>query len=101
MTTLPPFRLSITAESATPATAVPATCQVLDLGLAGPPWGSFLYDQESGDYDLSWESVAQFNAWQQEQKCANTMELQLANTKPEFISHGDRSIDVCAKAPAD
>jgi len=58
MTTLPPFHLSITAES-----AAPATCQVLDLGLAGLPWGSFLYNQKSGNYDLLWESLAQFDAW--------------------------------------
>jgi len=81
MTTLPPFHLSITAESATPATAAPATCQVLDLGLAGPPRGSFPFDQESSDYDLSWESLAQFNAWRQEQERADTVELRSANTK--------------------
>ena len=74
MTTLAPFRLSITKT----ASAAPATEGVLNFSWtdpAGPPQGGFRYDQESGRYPLLWNSLDQFDTWRQDQECASTVEL--------------------------
>ncbi len=81
MTTLPPFCLSITpAGPAAPATQADL-CQLLDFGDSRPARGSFQYDQESGDYELSWESLAKFDTWRQEQQQIDSIDLLLANTE--------------------
>ncbi len=81
MTTLLPFRLSITpAEPAAPTTQADL-CQVLDFSDSRPAWGSFQHDQESGDYKLSWESLAEFDTWRQEQQQIDSIDLLLANTE--------------------
>ena len=71
--------------------AVPATqadlSQVLDFGAIPrtargdfgadrrPARGGFQYDQEFAGYDLSWGSLAEFDAWRQDQKSADTIDL--------------------------
>jgi hypothetical protein len=86
MTTLPVFRMSITsAEPAAPATQADLS-QVLDFGFGNgtdswPARGSFQYDREYGGYNLSWESIAEFDTWRQDQKRADTIDLCLAHTE--------------------
>jgi hypothetical protein len=80
MTTLPHFRLSITS----PGSAVPAPSQaILDFSRAEssrPARGSYQYDQESGHYNLSWGSLAEFDVWRQEQERADSVDIRLAET---------------------
>ncbi|KAH9010854.1 hypothetical protein EDB84DRAFT_1251913, partial [Lactarius hengduanensis] len=40
--------------------------------------GSFLYDQESGHYNLSWGSLAEFDTWRQEVERADSVEIRVA-----------------------
>ncbi|KAH9012069.1 hypothetical protein EDB85DRAFT_1900578 [Lactarius pseudohatsudake] len=114
MTTLPPFRLSITSA----ALAVPATQPTSQVILGTIPngnsraQGSFRYDQESSYYDLSWGSLAEFNTWRQEIERADSVEIRLAKKeakgtggiKPYEKKHPDqirkidsKRLDVLAK----
>ena len=72
MTTLPCFRMSISSSGpAAPATQAELS-QVLDFStvpcpgfgaVSRPVRGGFQYDQEFAGYDLSWGSLAEFDAW--------------------------------------
>ncbi len=97
MTTLLPFRLSITpAEPAAPTTQADL-CQVLDFGDSRPTRGSFQHDQESGDYELSWESLAEFDTWRQEQQQIDSIDLLLANTELSTHYFSWRRIYQCSR----
>jgi len=58
--------MSITsAEPAMQATQADLS-QVLDFRNGAdfwPTWGSFKYDQESRGYNISWQSLADFDGW--------------------------------------
>ncbi len=76
--------MSITsAEPAMQATQADLS-QVLDFGNGAdfrPAQGSFKYDQESGGYDISWQSLADFDGWRQEQKRVDSIDLSLADSE--------------------
>ena len=88
MTTLDPFRLSITSFGFTEyvGPAPPDKHVVLslsgNLGLAGfePVCGSFQADQESGEFNQVWTSPADFERWRQEQHQIYSIELLLSRT---------------------
>ncbi len=103
MTTLPRFRITIT-TAGPPAPATQADlCQMLDFGDSAdctdsrPARGSFQYDQESGEYDLSWGSLAEFDVWRQEQERTDSIDLTLTNTELGACHFSWRRIYWCSR----
>ncbi|KAH9013946.1 hypothetical protein EDB85DRAFT_1899436 [Lactarius pseudohatsudake] len=103
MTTLPPFRLSITSAGlAVPATQ--PTSQAILGGRALPAqdsnscaWGSFRYDQESGHYNLSWGSFAEFDTWRQEVERADSVEICLAKKEAKGLNYSWKHVYRCTR----
>ena len=88
MTTLPPFRLSVTsAGSAESVGPTPLGGHVvLDFSgtydKSGSDRGSFDSDRESGEFNQLWTSLAEFDRWRQEQRQLYSIEFLLAHTRP-------------------
>jgi hypothetical protein len=82
MTTLAPFRLSIT--SAVSAGPTPLDGHVvLDFSgneVSKPDRGSYDYDRRSGEFNKLWASLAEFEEWRQEQRRIHSIELLVAKT---------------------
>ncbi|KAH9041160.1 hypothetical protein EDB84DRAFT_1229893, partial [Lactarius hengduanensis] len=62
-----------------------------------PAIGSFAYDKESAGYDLSWESLAEFDIWRQEQEGIDSIDLSLANTECGVRHFAWRRIYRCSR----
>ena len=84
MTTIPYFHLSI--ASAEPAASV-STQMELDfskMGVLAQTQSScrgFDFDQAFSKFELEWGGLAEFDMWQQDQECTNSIELRIAKTK--------------------
>ena len=89
MTTLSPFRLSITSARSTESVgpALPDKHVVLDFSGNGlydksGPRGGFDYDKASGEFNQIWTSLAEFDRWRQEQRRLYSIELLVAKSIP-------------------
>ena len=84
MTTLAPFRLSVTsAHSDAIGPTPPGEHVVLNLSgnISVPDRGSFAYDRESGEFNYIWTSLADFDRWRRDQCHIHSIELLLAKTR--------------------
>ncbi|KAH9041694.1 hypothetical protein EDB85DRAFT_1836550, partial [Lactarius pseudohatsudake] len=59
--------------------------------------GSFRYDQESGYYDLSWGSLAEFNTWRQEIEQADSVEIRLAKKEAKGVHYSWKCVYRCMR----
>jgi hypothetical protein len=75
MTTLAPFQLEIAPP--TPGTAGP---DLTETPANLRKKGSFNYDREKGGYAHEWASLAEFDAWRQQEELAYSIELVTART---------------------
>ena len=47
--------------------------------------GGFEYDRASGNFELQWGSLAEFDTWREDQERTHSIELKIAETKPVGI----------------
>src|SRR6266702_2168517 len=84
MTTILHFHLAIAVVE--PATSVSTQMELdfSEMGALAQTWSSCVgvdFDWASGKFKLEWGGLAEFDMWQQDQECTNSIELRIAKTK--------------------
>jgi hypothetical protein len=84
MTTLAPFRLSVTSAGSTGSAGPTPPDEHVVLDFSGDTHldrGAYADDRKSGNFDLLWTSLADFERWREEQCRLYSIELLLAKTR--------------------
>ncbi|KAF8952886.1 hypothetical protein BDZ97DRAFT_1629145, partial [Flammula alnicola] len=60
-------------------------------------YGNFLYDSESGRYDMSWHSWEEFLSFLAQEEASNSIKLRKVSSKTGAERYLERTVYVCAR----